>query len=127
MLGGSVGRSIACGEFALYAGDAHNLAALVLDHVAEEALDVTVGPVDINVEHTKMILEIIVFELAAHGNTCVFDHHVQSPTMALQLPNHLFSDDLNLFIITHVQFEHLHLLLILAAAFDSFQLLDVSG
>lgn len=127
MFGGSVGRSIACCEFALHAGNAHNLPTFILDHVAEETLNVAIGPINVHVEHAEMILKIVVSEFTTHGNTSVFNHHIQSSAFAFQLPNHFLSYSLNLFIITHVQLENLDLLLVLAVAFDSFQLLNVPG
>lgn len=103
------------------------MTALILDHVRQEALDMLVRAVNVNVKHGQVIFKWIVLEFAPHGNTSILNDNVKFFALFFQSGNYLICGFLNFCVIGHVKLENLDFLWIYTCLFDSLKFGEVSG
>ena len=127
MFWSTIWTSVSWSEFSSSTADTNNLTCLILNHVGQETLNMFVWAMDIDVKHSQMIFERIIFEFTSHGYTSILYDNIEFFTFLLKLIDEIFSDFLNLLIVSHVKFDSSNFFRISTCFFNSLKFINVSS
>ena len=122
MLRSSIWRTVSCWKTTSNTRNANNLTCFILHHVLNKALNVIIWTMNIDIKQLHVIFESIILKRASHRNSCIFNNNVEFPVFSLEIFNHLFGDNSNCIIISHVHPNNCYMAGPITLFFDSFKL-----